>query len=120
MFNDFEKDQKEKAFIFSKLRFENMDDFLNNKTLKFRDNYTGYSYFFVGIANFISFKEDIWIKNKRTKNIATNFSKEVLDDFLFKGKFKTTKIDFSAQNKQKNYVFLSVCVFISIFRAFLV
>jgi len=101
MFNEFEKDQKEKAFNYSKLRFENMDKTLNDKSIIFRDDYPNYSYFFIAIANFISFKEDIWIKNKRTKNISTNFSKEILDDFVFKGKFKTTKLEFSENNKQK-------------------
>jgi len=108
MFNDFEREQKEKAFNYSKLRFENMDAFLNEKQLTFRDEYTNYSYMFITIANFISYKEDIWVKNKKTKSIATNFSKEVLDKFVFEGKFKSAKIDFRDQRKQNDYSFTPI------------
>lgn len=108
MFNEFEKEQKEKAFNYSKIRFENMDDFLNDRISKFRDEYTNYSYIFITIANFISYKEDIWIKNKKTKSIATNFSKEILDKFVFEGKFKSAKIDFREHKKQINFSFTPI------------
>lgn len=108
MFNEFEREQKEKAFNYSKSRFDNMDSFLNDKIPKFRDEYTNYSYIFITIANFISYKEDIWIKNKKTKTIATNFSKEILDKFVFEGKFKSTKIDFREHRKQIQFSFTPI------------
>ena len=46
MFNEFEKEQKEKAFYYSKLRFEMMNTFLNDENGKFRDEHTNYSYIF--------------------------------------------------------------------------
>ena len=103
MFSNDELLFKEKAFDLSKLRFETMDNFLNEKTTLFKDIYTNYSYIFITIARFITYKEDIWKKNKKTKTIATNFSKEILDDFLFNGKFTSTKIDFKERSKQNNY-----------------
>lgn len=100
MFTESEITQKEIAYNYSKSRFENTDNFLNNKTKIFCDKIPNYSYVFITIARFISYKEDIWIKNKLSKNIYTNFSKEILDDFIFKGKFTTTKIHFYESKKQ--------------------
>ena len=105
MLSEFERLQKKRAFNYSRLRFETMDDFLNEKTRIFRDDYNKYSYIFITIANFISYKEDIWVKNKKTKNISTNFSKEILDKFFFEGKFKSTKIDFRETKKQRIHSF---------------
>lgn len=103
MFSDFELEQKKNAFNYSKLRFEKMNEFLNNDQGKFRDEYTNYSLIFITIARFISFKEDIWVKNKKTKDIFTNFSKEILDDYLFNGKLKSAKIDFLSERKRNLY-----------------
>ena len=59
MFNDFEKKQKEKTFICSKLRFENIDNFLNTKILSFDKENFFYSYILTTLANFISYEEDV-------------------------------------------------------------
>lgn len=111
MFNDFEMEQKEKAFNYSKLRFQNMDKFLNDGYGKLRDEAPNYSLIFITIAKFISFKEDIWIKNKQTKDISTNFSRNILDDYLFRGKLKSTKIGFQFETKRNKYNFTPIKIF---------
>lgn len=105
MFNEFEREQKEKAFNYSKERFKMMDEFLNDENGRFRDEHTNYSYIFTTIARFINYKEDIWIKNKKTKNIQTNFSKDILDKYLFKGKLTSAKTAFLEKRKQNEYSF---------------
>lgn len=108
MFSDYELEQKEKAFNYSKLRFERMDDFYTGKTNLFKDEYPFYSYIFITIARFINYKEEIWVKNKKTKDIKTNFSKEILDDFIFNGKFSNIKIDFRETRKKQSFSFKPV------------
>lgn len=108
MFNEYELSQIEKAFIYSRERFENFDQFYTNKKEIVRDDKTFISYLFITIARFINYKEDIWIKDKKTKNITTRFSREILDDFIFKGHFKSTKIGFKEERKQHIYNFNSV------------
>lgn len=105
MFSKEELKNKELAFIYNKIRFENMNNFLYGKTTIFRDEYPNYSDIFITIARFISYKEDIWKKNKKTKQISTKFSKEILDNFVFNGKFTSTKIDFQETRKQQKYAF---------------
>lgn len=105
MFNEFEREQKEKAFNYSKLRFEMMNTFLNDENGRFRDEHTNYSYIFCTITRFINYKEDIWIKNKRTKNINTNFSKEILYNYLFEGKLTSAKTAFLEKRKHNEYSF---------------
>lgn len=105
MFNDYELEQKENAFNYSKLRFERMDDFYTGKTSLFKDQFPFYSYVFITIARFINYKEEIWVKNKKTKDIKTNFSKEILDDFIFNGKFTNVKIDFRETRKKQSFKF---------------
>ena len=99
MFNEYTLKQKEKAYNYSKERFEKMNEFLTEKILLFKDENPTYSYIFITLARFINYKEDIWVKNKKTKNITTKFSKEILDDFIFNGKFTTNKIDFREERK---------------------
>ena len=105
MFNEYELEQIEKAFIYSKERFEIFDDFYNNKIEKVKDKKTWSTYLFITIARFINYKEDIWIKDKKTKNITTRFSREILDDFIFKGKFTSTKIAFREDKKRSIFDF---------------
>ena len=105
MFNEYTLKQKEKAYNYSKERFEKMNEFLTEKILLFKDENPTYSYIFITLARFINYKEDIWVKNKKTKNITTKFSKEILDDFIFNGKFTTNKIDFREERKKFIYNF---------------
>lgn len=108
MFSEFELEQKEKAFNYCKEHFIHMDAFLNRKFEKFRDIRTNYTTIFITLARFITYKEDIWIKDKRRKTISTNFSKSILDDFLFKGKLTSTKIAFESDRKQMQYDFTPI------------
>lgn len=108
MFSNFELEQKEKAFNYCKEHFYDMDIFLNREVEKFRDGYTNYNTIFITLARFITYKEDIWIKDKKKQTISTNFSRSVLDDYLFKGKLTSTKIAFESDRKQTHYDFTPI------------
>lgn len=101
MFNELELIQKEKAFNWCKQKFDDFDKFYTGKSNILSDKFPDYFYTFATLSRFINYKEEIWVKNKKTKNITTYFSKEILDDFLFKGKFKPTKIHFTEERKRK-------------------
>lgn len=108
MFSSFELEQKELAFNYCKEHFYDMNVFLNRETEKFRDEYTNYNTIFITLARFITYKEDIWIKDKKKQTISTNFSRSILDKYLFNGKLSSTKIAFESDRKQMHYDFTPI------------
>lgn len=90
-------------FAQNKLFFQIVDSIIRQDMIDFKD--TDFSYFFMIsiIAKFIIYKEEIWIKNKKTKNIATNFPRTILDDLVFKGEFADPKLSIHHKKKRITY-----------------
>ena len=80
--------------------FQIVDSIIRQDMIDFGD--TNFDYFFITsiIAKFIIYKEEIWIKNKTTKHIATNFPRSILDDLIFKGELLDPKLSIHHRKKR--------------------
>lgn len=89
----------------NKFFFNVVDSVIRQDMIDFND--TDFSYFFINsiIAKFIIYKEEIWIKNKVTKTIATHFPREILDDLIFKGELLDPKLSIHYKKKRIKYEF---------------
>jgi len=87
----------------NKCFFQIVDSIIRQDMIDFKN--TDFSYFFMIsiIAKFIIYKEEIWIKNKRTKSIATSFPRDILDGLVFKGEFTDPKLSIHYKKKQITY-----------------
>ena len=83
--------------------FQIVDSIIRQDMIDFGD--TNFDYFFITsiIAKFIIYKEEIWIKNKTTKHIATNFPRSILDDLIFKGELLDPKLSIHHRKKRIKY-----------------
>ncbi|MBE6152451.1 MAG: hypothetical protein E7165_03985 [Firmicutes bacterium] len=91
---------KKQNFELSKYYFEIMDSIIKQDMIDFDDLNVKYFLITSIVAKFIIYKEDIWIKNKKTKTIATNFPRKILDDFVFKGEFVNPKLSIHYKKKR--------------------
>lgn len=96
---------KEKTFLYSQQTFKSLNEVLNDDDLIIADHNIHATIILFTIAKFMSYKEDVWKKNKKTKIISTNFSKEILDKFIFEGKFTTAKIGSLNYRERKSLTF---------------
>lgn len=105
MFTKEELELKKQNFKSSKYFYEIINSIVNNDLMDFKD--VDFQYFLItSIASkFISYKEDVWKKNKRTKIISTEFPKKVLDDVVFKGELLDPKLSIHYKKKRIKYKF---------------
>lgn len=98
-------EMKIQNFEQNKMFFKIVDSIIRQDMIDF-DN-TDFDYFFITaiIAKFIIYKEEIWIKNKSTKHIATNFPRSILDDLIFKGELLDPKLSIHHKKKRIKYKF---------------
>ena len=89
----------------NKMFFQIVDSIIRQDMIDFED--ADFNYFFITsiIAKFIIYKEEIWIKNKSTKNIATNFPRNILDNLIFKGELLDPKLSIHHKKKRIKYKF---------------
>ena len=105
MFTREEIELKKQNFESSQYFFKIIDSLLNDDLMDFKD--LDFQYFLItSIASkFISYKEDVWKKNKRTKTISTEFPRKILDDVVFKGELLEPKLSIHYKKKRIKYKF---------------
>ena len=105
MFTKEEIELKKQNFELSQYFFKIIDSIVNDDLIDFKD--LDFQYFLITsiAAKFISYKEDVWKKNKRTKTISTEFPKKILDDVVFKGELLDPKLSIHYKKKRIKYKF---------------
>lgn len=105
MFTKEELELKKENFELTQYFFKVIDSLVNDDLMDFKD--LDFQYFLItSIASkFISYKEDVWKKNKLTKTISTEFPKKVLDDVVFKGELLDPKLSIHYKKKRIKYKF---------------
>ena len=103
MFDNKEIELKKQNFESSQYFFKIIDSIVNDNIMDFKN--VDFYYFFITsvAAKFISYKEDVWKKNKRTKTISTEFPKEILDNVVFKGELLDPKLSIHHKKKRLKY-----------------
>ena len=76
MFTKKELELKKQNFELSQYFFRIIDSIVNDDLMDFKN--VDFHYFFITCvaSKFISYKEDVWKKNKRTKTISSEFPKK--------------------------------------------
>lgn len=105
MFTNEELELKKQNFETTQYFFKIIDSLLNDDLMDFND--LEFQYFLItSIASkFISYKEDVWKKNKITKKISTEFPKKILDGVVFKGELLDPKLSIHYKKKRIKYKF---------------
>lgn len=108
MFTKEELELKKENFQSSLFFYKIVDSILKNDIINFKN--VDFQYFLItSIASkFISYKEDVWKKNKQTKTISTDFPKTVLDDVVFKGELLDPKLSIHYKKKRIKYKFKKI------------
>lgn len=103
MFTREEIELKRQNFESSQYFFKIIDSIVNDNLMDFKD--IDFKYFLITsvASKFISYKEDVWKKNKRTKTISAEFPKKILDDMFFKGEFLDPKLSIHHKKKRLKY-----------------
>lgn len=103
MFTKEELELKKENFEASQYFYKIINSILDNNLMDFKD--VDFQYFLItSIASkFISYKEDVWKKNKRTKSISTEFPRKILDDVVFKGELVDPKLSIHYKQKRIKY-----------------
>lgn len=103
MFTREEIGLKKQNFELSQHFFKIIDSIVNDDLMDFKD--IDFQYFLITsvASKFISYKEDVWKKNKRTKTISTDFPKKILDDMVFKGELLDPKLSIHHKKKRLKY-----------------
>lgn len=103
MFSREEIELKRQNFESSQYFFKIIDSLVNDDLMDFKD--LDFKYFLITsvASKFISYKEDVWKKNKRTKTISTEFPKPILDNMVFKGELLDPKLSIHHKKKRLKY-----------------